>query len=84
MTMRKFITSTLLTTTLLTFTYSQQPDDPFNWTEPIIIPSSIYVLWSGGDSYSSLQPNLNVYFSSTETHTIENLRSDSLDGTVGI
>ncbi len=50
--------------------------------EPIVIPSSIYVIWSGGDSYSSLQPNLNVYFSSTGTHAIENLRSDSLDGTV--
>ncbi len=63
--------------------YSQQPEDPFHWTKPIVIPSSIYVLWSGGMNPDSLNPFLNVYFSSTDSHTVENLRADSLNLPVG-
>ncbi len=83
--MKKFFTL-IFTSLFFLSSYPQQPADPFNWTEPIIIPNSIYVLWSGGENSSSLNPSLNVYFSSSETHTIQSLREDSLnapEGSVG-
>jgi len=51
-----------------------QPPDPLNWTEPIVVPGSIYVLWGGGESANSLKPMLEVF-----SGTIGELRSDSLN-----
>lgn len=73
------VISTLLSSVIT----AQQPDDPFNWTEPIVIPSNIYVLSSGGAYPDSLNPSLDVYFSSNAGSTVESLRNDSLNSPVG-
>ncbi len=63
--------------------YSQNPIDPFNWTEPIVIPSSIYIMSSEGSNEDSLKPFLNVFFSSIVGNTVESLRKDSSEIYVG-
>ena len=60
--MKKFYSAILVYTLFGTFLYAQQAEDPFNWTKPIVIPSSIYVLWSGGADQDSLNPSLECLF----------------------
>ncbi len=62
--------------------HSQEPEDPFNWTEPIIIPSSYYVLWGEGSDEDSIMPNLGVFFN-TPTGGVENLTNNSLNTIIG-
>ncbi len=81
--MKKIIIALTITTLFLSSSIAQQSGDPFNWTEPIVIPNSIYVLWSGGAYSDSLKSMLDVYFSATGGHTIHTLREDSLDLPVG-
>jgi hypothetical protein len=81
--MKRFLSAIVLCICGLGYSFSQQQNDPFNWTEPIVIPSSIYVLWSGGPQSDSITPRLNVYFGNTVGHSIDSLRSESLNTPVG-
>ena len=76
--MKKIYSAIFMYMLFATFLYAQQAEDPFNWTKPIVIPSSIYVLWSDGTYQDSLKPQLNVYFSNPDGHAIEDLRADWL------
>lgn len=81
--MKNLISILLFGTLFLTGSISQAPEDPFGWTEPIVIPGSIYVLWGGGAHPDSVYPSMSVYFSENNSNNIEDLREDSLNVPVG-
>lgn len=74
----KKIYNALLLLLVTTPVYPQQSEDPLNWTEPIVVPGSIYVLWGGGESANSMKPMLDVFYNNDDAGTIGELRSDSL------
>ncbi|MFW5877912.1 MAG: T9SS type A sorting domain-containing protein [bacterium] len=77
--MKTIILSLLSAHFCFQISFSQETEDPFNWTEPIVIPNSFYLLWTAGEDDNSLSPNLDVYFNYAEGNSIERLRKDSFD-----
>ncbi|MBE0655166.1 MAG: VCBS repeat-containing protein [Bacteroidales bacterium] len=75
----KLILSILLSAIFILSSIAQETEDPFNWTEPIIIPNSFYLLWSAGPDDDSMTVNLDVYFNYAEGNSIERLRTDSFN-----